>query len=211
MKDQPAVILDPNTPMDGGIGDLDVKSWCNDGDDDTPCNYGEGRFNTPSLVEAADTAPFFHNNSVSTIEEAVAFYNTPEFNTSPGHLTSSKADRTVQISSSQVVAVALFLRSINALENIRSSNQLDDQAKLLNAANGREITKLAMADTQDAIEVLTEGQLMPYPEAVSKLQTAYNLEYSASLVQLPALRNPLLNKAKKLKLEADALIVSRAP
>ncbi len=52
---------------------------------------------------------------------------------------------------------------------------------------------------------------MPYPEAVSKLQTAYNLEYSASLVQLPALRNPLLNKAKKLKLEADALIVSRAP
>ncbi len=70
---------------------------------------------------------------------------------SPGHLTSSGADRTVQISSSQVVAVALFLRSINALENIRSSNQLDDQAKLLNAANGREITKLAMADTQDAI------------------------------------------------------------
>ena len=211
MKDQPAVILDPNTPMDGGIGVADVKGWCTDNDEDTPCNYGEGRFNTPSLVEAADTAPFFHNNSVSTIEEAVAFYNTPEFNTSPGHLTSSKADRTVQISSSQVVAVALFLRSINALENIRSSNQLDDQAKLLNAANGREITKLAMADTQDAIEVLTEGQLMPYPEAVSKLQTAYNLEYSASLVQLPALRNPLLNKAKKLKLEADALIVSRVP
>lgn len=211
MKDQPAVILDPNTPMDGGIGVVDVKGWCTDNDEDTPCNYGEGRFNTPSLVEAADTAPFFHNNSVSTIEEAVAFYNTPEFNNSPGHLTSSKADRTVQISSSQVVAVALFLRSINALENIRSSNQLDDQAKLLNATNGKEITKLAMADTQDAIEVLTEGQLLPYSEAVSKLQTAYNLEYSASLVQVPALRNPLLNKAKKLKLEADALIVTRAP
>ena len=163
------------------------------------------------MIEAADTAPFFHNNSVSTLEEAVAFYNTDEFNLSPGHLISSKADRTVKISSSQVVAVALFLRTINALENIRSSNKLDDQAKLLNAANGKEITKLALEDTQDAIEVLTEGKLLPYPEAVNKLETAYKLEYSASLVQLPALRNPLLNKAKKLKLEADALIVTRAP
>jgi hypothetical protein len=148
---------------------------------------------------------------VSTIEEAVAFYNTPEFNNSPGHLTSSKADRTVQISSSQVVAVSLFLRTINALENIRSSNKLIDQAIALNGTNGKEITKLAMADTEDAIQVLSEGQLWPYPEAVNKLQTAYNLEYSASLVQLPVLRNPLLNKAKALKLEADALMVSRAP
>jgi len=211
MKDQPAVLLDPTIPRDGGIGDEEYKGWCSDGDPDTPCSYGEQRFNTPSLVEAADTAPFFHNNSVNTIEEAVAFYNTDEFNLSPGHLTSSKADRTVKISSSQVVAVALFLRSINVLENIRSSNKLDDQAKLLNAVNGREITKLAMADTEDAIQVLTEGQLLPYPDALNKLQTAYNLEYSASLVQLPALRNPLLTKAKALKLEADALIVTRAP
>ncbi len=217
MKDQPAVLLDPTIPRDGGIGDEEFKpagaavGWCSDGDPETPCSYGEQRFNTPSLVEAADTAPFFHNNSVSTIEEAVAFYNTPEFNNSPGHLTTSKADRTVQISSSQVVAVSLFLRTINVLENIRSSNKLDDQAKLLNAANGREITKLAMADTEDAIQVLSEGQLWPYPDALNKLQTAYNLEYSASLVQLPALRNPLLTKAKALKLEADALIVTRAP
>lgn len=217
MKDQPAVLLDPTVPRDGGIGDKEYnpsnaeRGWCTDGDPETPCSYGEQRFNTPSLVEAADTAPFFHNNSVSTLEEAVAFYNTPEFNNSPGHLTSSKADRTVQISSSQVVAVSLFLRTLNALDNIRSSNKLDDQAKLLNAANGKEIIKLAMADTEDSIEVLTGGQLMPYAEAVNKLQTAYNLEYSASLVQLPALRNPLLTKAKALKLEADALMVTRTP
>ena len=211
MQDQPALILDPNTPMDGGIGVDDVHGFCTDNDPATRCSYGEGRFNTPSLIEAADTAPFFHNNSVNTIEEAVAYYNTPEFNNSPGHLTSSKADRSVQISSSQVAAVALFLRSINALENIRNSNALDDQAMALNATNGKEITLLAMADTEDAIEVLTEGQLLPYPAAVEKLKNAYRLEYSASLVQLPALRNPLLNGAKALKLEADALMVSRAP
>jgi len=211
MADLPAVILDPNTPMDGGIGDEDKLGWCSDNDPDTPCNYGEGRFNTPTLVEAADTAPFFHNNSVNTIEEAVAYYNTDAFNNSPGHLTSSKKDRTIKISSSQVVAVSLFLRTVNALENIRSSNKLIDQAIALNGDNGKEIAKLAMADTEDAIQVLTEGQLLPYPEAVNKLQTAYQLEYSASLAHFPAMRNPLLNKAKALKLEADALMVSRAP
>ena len=211
MKDQPAVLLDPTIATDGGIGDVDVKGWCSDNDADTPCSYGEGRFNAPSLIEAADTAPFFHNNSVSSIEEAVAYYNTDEFNLSPGHLTSSNADRTTKISSSQVVAVSLFLRTINALENIRNSNALDVQAIALNAVNGREITKLAMADTEDAIQVLTEGQLMPYPEAVNKLKAAYQWEYSASLLQLPALRNVMLNKAKVLKLQADTLMVSRAP
>lgn len=211
MKDQPAVLLDPTIAIDGGIGDVDVKGWCNDNDEDTPCSYGEGRFNSPSLIEAADTAPFFHNNSVSSIEEAVAYYNTDDFNQSPGHLTSSNADRTIKIGSSQVVAVSLFLRTINALENIRNSNALDDQAIQLNAGNGREITLLALADTEDAIQVLTEGQLLPYPEAVNKLKAAYQLEYTASLSPLPGLRNIMLNKAKALKLQADALMVSRAP
>lgn len=211
MKDQPGLLLDSTLAQDGGIGAVDIHGYCTDTDPTTICNYGEERFNTPSLIEAADTAPFFHNNSVNTIEEAVAFYNTPEFNLSPGHLTSSGADRTVQISSSQVVAVAQFLRSINALENIRNSNALLDQAKLLNGVNGQELTKLAMADTQDAIEVLTEGQLIAYPEAISKLKAAYKWETAASLLRISGPRNAMLNKAKSLKLQADALIVTRIP
>jgi len=99
--------------------------------------------------------------------------------------------------------VSLFLRTINALENIRNSNALDDQAIALNAVNGREITLLAMADTEDAIQVLTEGQLLPYPDAVNKLKAAYQLEYTASLSPLSGLRNIMLNKAKALKLQAD--------
>ncbi len=211
MKDQPGLLLDPNLAVDGGIGTIDIHGGCADADPATICSYGEERFNTPSLIEAADTAPFFHNNSVNTIEEAVAFYNTPEFNLSPSHLTSSGADRTVQIGSSQVVAVAQFLRAINALENIRNSNALLDQAKLLNAVNGQELTKLAMADTQDAIEVLSEGQLITYPEAISNLKAAYKWETAASLLQITGARNIMLNKAKSLKLQADALIVTRVP
>ncbi len=44
---------------------------------------GDGTFNTPPLVEAADTGPFFHNNARATIEQAVAFYNSDAFNNSP--------------------------------------------------------------------------------------------------------------------------------
>ncbi|MCD2452536.1 hypothetical protein GO003_019305 [Methylicorpusculum oleiharenae] len=214
MMDQAAVLLDPDTPMDGGFG-TDPHGDCSSllrsqQEEDAPCNYGEGRFNTPTLVEAADTAPFFHNNSVSTIEEAVAYYNTEAFNNSPGHLTSSRKDRQVKIGSSQVVAVALFLRSINALENIRNSNHLLDQAMKLDAANGREMVKLAMADTEDAIEVLTEGQILPYPEAVKKLEAAYRLEATAALLQVPTIRNPMLRKARNLKSEANSLIVDIA-
>ena len=33
--------------------------------------FGDGTFNTTPLIEAADTEPFFHNNSAATIEDAV--------------------------------------------------------------------------------------------------------------------------------------------
>jgi cytochrome c peroxidase len=36
-------------------------------------------FNTPPVVESADTAPFFHNHTVKDLESAVAFYGTPAF------------------------------------------------------------------------------------------------------------------------------------
>ena len=41
--------------------------------------FGDGTFNTTPVIEAADTPPFFHNNSAQTIEDAVRFYTTPTF------------------------------------------------------------------------------------------------------------------------------------
>jgi len=43
---------------------------------------GDGTFNIPPLVEAADSGPFFHNNAIETIEGAVAFYDGDSFNNS---------------------------------------------------------------------------------------------------------------------------------
>ena len=34
-----------------------------------------GKFRTPSLLEAADTAPYMHNGTLATLEDVVRFYN----------------------------------------------------------------------------------------------------------------------------------------
>ncbi|HYH45821.1 MAG TPA: hypothetical protein VEG34_09050, partial [Thermoanaerobaculia bacterium] len=66
-------------PRDGGFGG--AARDC-DGNGSNDC-FGDGTFNTTPLIEAADTEPFFHNNSAATIEDAVAFYTTPAFANSP--------------------------------------------------------------------------------------------------------------------------------
>ena len=105
LPDQPADLTGALVPPDDGFG--------------TP---GNGKFNTPPLSEAADTGPFFHNNSIETIEGSVAFYNGDAFNNSPaGQLLIGATGSGITLDATQVVAVAAFLRVINTLENIRVS------------------------------------------------------------------------------------------
>ena len=78
--------------------------------------HGNKTMNVPPLVEAADTGPFFHNNAVDTIEEAVHFYTTETFSTDPAFK--------FVLTNEQINQIGAFLRAINALENIRSSNAL---------------------------------------------------------------------------------------
>ena len=207
MRDGLAKLIDPAVPFDGGFG-REEQIGC--GPDDKPEDvcYGDGRFNTPPLVEAADTAPFFHNNSVSTIEEAVAFYNTEAFNRSPGSLTSSKKNRQVKIDSSQVTAVALFLRTLNALENIRGSSKMDTRALSMANKEAKELVRLAMADTKDAIEVLEGGVYNVYPEALERLREAYSFEKKAWSAGNKSHRNQYLNKAVAKKKQAANLMVT---
>ncbi|WP_228720000.1 hypothetical protein [Methylococcus geothermalis] len=208
MRNPPAFLLDPKLAVDGGFG-KDEQVSCGFSQDQT-C-YGNGRFNTPPLIEAADTAPFFHNNSVNTLEEAIASYNGDSFNLSPGAKTSSGKDRRVKLESSQVTAIALFLRTLNAIENIRSSNSLSRKSMDLRGKNAKETLKLAMADTEDAIEVLQGGMLLPYPEALARLEQALALERKALHTEIGPIRNLRLHKAIALKLQAKALMVTEQP
>ncbi len=204
MKIHPARLLKPDMAYDGGFGTS--AAVC--GPNGETC-YGDGRFNTPPLIEAADTAPFFHNNAVSTLEEAIAAYNSDAFNTSSGSLTSKIADRRVKLDSTQVVAVASFLRAINALENIRLSDRLDKQAKQISTnATAKELAKLAIEENQDAIQVLKEGVLGNSWRAVKKLEQAAYYQNLAQLSPSQTLRNALLNRALNHKLEARNLIAT---
>jgi hypothetical protein len=150
------IIADPVPPPDDGFG--------------IP---GNGTFNTPPLVEAADTGPFFHNNAVATIEAAVAAYNSPAFNNSPaGQIIRQTTGSGIALDGSQVQAIASFLRVINALENIRLS---ESYLKGTSTAAGSpyDALRLSAFETGDAIEVLNEARL--HPAAVTDLERAKRL------------------------------------
>ncbi len=154
LPDQPADLTGENVPPDDGFG--------------IP---GDGTFNTPVLVESADTGPFFHNNSVETIEGAVAFYNGDAFNNSAaGQLLVNATGSGINLDGTQVVAVAAFLRVINALENIRAADALLEEILERRGLRSRESARLAAEEIDDAILVLRGGGLQP--QAVGLLREA---------------------------------------
>ena len=167
LPDQPADLAGERNPPDDGFG-----------------RPGDGTFNTPTLVEAADTGPFFHNNAVETIEGAVAFYNGDAFNRSPSGLALAKTDPRgvgIRLDATQVVAVAAFLRVLNALENIRQSIELLESSPakgFADRAAARELLERAVSESQDSIKVLDGAGL--HPEAVAHLQRASKLARKAA-------------------------------
>jgi hypothetical protein len=154
LPDQPADLTGELVPPDDGFG-----------------NPGMGEFNTPSLVEAADTGPFFHNNAVETIEGAVAFYNGASFNNSPaGQLIAGATGSGINLDATQVVAVAAFLRVINSLDNIDQSIALPQRSDQGVFGSTSQDLFLAAEEAIDARTVLRAGGL--HPEAVVLLTSA---------------------------------------
>ena len=164
LPDQPARLTTQTVPGDDGFG-----------------NPGDGTFNIPSLVEAADSGPFFHNNAVATIEAAVGFYDGDSFNESPAGkaLAAATNGKGIEIDATQIQAIAAFLRVINALDNIRSALDLFERADVpgLSTEEGEAALVRGKADTADAARVLTEAQL--HPDATAHLQQAQRLAHDA--------------------------------
>ena len=161
LPDQPADLTGERVPPDDGF-----------------LSPGDGSFNTPPLVEAADTGPFFHNNSVETIEGAVAFYNGNAFNQSPGgrQLANATGGR-IDLDATQVIAVAAFLRVINALENIRQADDWLQQSLYGASGTSSSSVGLALAEIDDAIDVLEGGGL--HARAVNHLKEAQRHTWKA--------------------------------
>lgn len=145
-------------PPDGGFGD--------DGDPPDPSDgFGNRRFNVPTLVEAADTLPSFHNGSAKTLEEAIDFYNSDAFNATQ----QGPFGNPIQLNATQVSQIAAFLRVINTLENIRSAIQFLTDAKKASTRNiAKRRTKQAREDTNDGMKVLDRARSTPNSGAISE-------------------------------------------
>jgi cytochrome c553 len=173
----PARTVEP-FPRDGGFGRTP----------DGQGGFGNGSFSVPPLVEAADTGPFFHNNAVQTIEEAVDFYNSDGFKTSPSANVPPFITGGIKLEAEQVQDIAAFLRVINAMENIRSSITLLERAQdARRLPKERNPLRLSIAEINDAIKVLRERRL--HPSAVAYLRTARYLVEIASIIPLRQIRN----------------------
>jgi hypothetical protein len=180
-------------------------------------SFGDGTFNVPPLVEAADTGPFFHtattvagapahNTAVATvIEEAIAFYTTPAFNNSP-------AGQLVQISltAEQIDDIGRFLRGINAAFNAALAvKRLDAAAALVRRfANTsldiqREELRLANVEVRDAIRVLSGVPNLDVA-SLAELTAAAALVDTARQSNVPAARAATIGVARGLVSDASS-------
>jgi hypothetical protein len=161
-------------------------------------------------VEAADTGPFFHNNSVETIEGAVAFYDGEAFNNSPAGRLLAQNDpdgNSIELDATQIVAVAAFLRVLNAVENIRQTTELlqsSSQKGIFDQEGARPLLQRALKETDDAIRVLKEAGL--HPDAVLHLEESKRLTQRAvgSLLS----RRRLTERAMQEQREARSRLVA---
>jgi hypothetical protein len=180
-------------PRDGGFGATPG---------DPVVGFGNGTFNTPPLVEAADTGPFFHDNQIRTIEGAVAFYNSDAFTNSP-----AGGGVALNLQPGQVEAIAAFLRALNALENIRSALELSNAVVAMpppqRTHDGPPLLRRAAGEIDDGIEVLSGADL--HPEAVAELRAARAL--FAPNLQLTAMHPTHLTQILALLTQAKTAIL----
>lgn len=201
-----------NVPGDGGFSGQPVsvesgQVLCRTAADYDVTFRGKGQFNTPSIIEAADTPPFFHNNVVSTIELAVAFYNTEVFarSAAAGGIPFNLLDLEVR-------KIAALLRTLNALNNMENGDRFNQLAQRVAATSPQASTtavEIAASETQDAIQVLTGGPVALYPSTsvISLLRRALALEKQTIAAWNPS----LLDQATNLKQSARAQMVEIRP
>jgi cytochrome c peroxidase len=150
-------------PRDGGFGALLTAFGSFGNTEDFPPPLGRlelEEFNTPPVVESADTGPFFHNHTVKDLESAVAFYGTQPFQTSIPGTFALPVSISADPNDPEVQAIAAFLRVLNALENIRSSLNVAERGRRMTRTDDmRELAGLSLAETIDAMQVLSEGAL----------------------------------------------------
>ena len=198
-------------PSDGGFGQ-EGSDTDGDGVNDI---FGNGSFNSAPLIEAADTAPFFHTNAFNTIEEAVAFYTTAEFAASP----SGQVGGPIVLTNDQINQVARLLRVLNTALNIDMAIQRLNSALALftdfqsgefegqfspdqlNAATA-DLAQFSFFELEDAIQVLDGAPNELHAFAQNRLNAAIRQVDNALRVGSPNARINALNNAVRFATQA---------
>jgi len=186
-------------PHDGGFG----RTANPDG------TFGDGTFNVPPLIEAADTGPFFHTATsivgatahnvatATTIEEAIAFYTSPAFRNAPDGFV-------INLSAADIDNVGRFLRGINAafsaaIAIARCNAELKVIASFHNTqiAIQNELIRLANVEVGDAIRVLSEVSALN-ASSLTSFRNASTLLTKAQTETAEASRQADVTSARKL-------------
>jgi hypothetical protein len=153
-------------PRDGGFGSirLPLGSFGNIGQIPDVPPFPVEEFNSMSVVESADTAPYFHNHTVATLEESIAFYGTKQYQDPLSIGDPVAGPIPIKISDNpkdpEVLAIATFLRVLNTLENIRSAISAAERARrAASLADAADLASLAREEVTDALEVTNTGSL----------------------------------------------------
>ena len=149
--------------------------------------FGNGTFNPPPLIEAADTAPFFNNNLRTVgsfpdnIDGAILFYTVlGSFLGSPAAQQLDETLGPLDLETTEAASLGRFLRVLNAALNIDIARQrvsavavlLDSPAE--DAEIQAKLLSLARNEVDDALRVLIEGnpETAPNPVAIDHLDVA---------------------------------------
>lgn len=194
---------------------------------DPPVNngFGNNTFNTPPVIEAADTLPSFHTNffgavnppgapRTDNIENVVTFY-AGLFNQSP-----AAADLTAQFGAPANVGpdignIGRFLRALNvalnldmAKQRLRASQTILNQFQDQQVAIQTRLIELAVAEIDDALVVLQDPATPQpfYPVAVERLGEAKD-EIAAALAGATSVQRqgPLSNAISRVENARDQI------
>ena len=109
LSDASAALGGGNQEFNTGVVNLAINTTVNPGTGPLPAEAGGTReFSTPQLFNVKNTGPFFHDSSVATLQEAVDFYDSVEFNLSPG----AAAVGGIGVTPAQVDAIVAFLEAL---------------------------------------------------------------------------------------------------
>jgi cytochrome c peroxidase len=154
---RPARVDELGIPFDGGFGRRPLDSNA-DGIADA---FGNRSFNTPPLIEAADTAPLFHTHGAATIEDAIRFYTGPAF--AMGLASRAPTEQRPNggpfvLTEEQISDLGRFLRVLNAAFNLQTAIERLEAVQKIQDRNGlryqsiqRGLLELSLAEIDDAI------------------------------------------------------------